>query len=239
MKTTKTDKAERRARRDAKKRSKGRDRLRSQPLGGVMDEELVERIIASIQEVDFTAPFVDLAPRILPTLKRVWNPYPAEQQPAVLTLPPGIPTGFGIDFGPAFSHVTQDLLDRWEVDVPTVLATALDNLRSLVRVEPPVVQRFVHDGIDVVGVQGQGWGSALVLVPDVLGPLIEVEPRVLLTPIRNTILSLPQDVDAEAARRLWWALADGAHDVLDVDPLLWTGSDIASVWTPETAALPN
>lgn len=240
--TTKADKAERRdrrARRDERKRAKRRAGLRVRPLGGTMDPALIERILADASGIDLEGSYADLAPRLLPVVKRVWHPYPDDIELVQVTLPPGIPVGFGIDIGVAFTHVTSELLERWGVDVPTLLARSLDNLRALTRVEPPDVQRFRHAGTDIVAVQGQGWGSALVLLPDVLGPLVGAEPRLLIAPVRNTILSLPDDVDPERARELWWALADGAHDVLDVDPLLWTGTDIASIWQEEPLGLPN
>lgn len=243
MKTTKADKADRRhrrAHRDQAKRSKrGRSGLQLLPLGGRMDPELMERILAGAEAIDFEAPFAELAPRILPVLKRVWHPYPPGLEPLDVTLPPGIPTGFCIDMGPAFTHITTDLMERWDVDVPTLLITALDNLRALTVVEPPVVQRFAHEGVDLVAVQGQGWGSALLLVPDILGPIVGDRPRVLMAPTRNTILSLPDDVDPEVAKGIWWAMTDGAHDVLDVDPVLWTGSDVASIWEDAPTGLPN
>jgi hypothetical protein len=242
MKTTKADKAERRdrrARRDARKRTKRERDLRLTPLGGSMDPALMEQILADASGIDLEGPYAELAPRLLPVVKRVWHPYPPEVELISLTLPPGIPVGFGIDIGVAFTHVTRQVLEHWDVDVPTVLARSLDNLRDLIRAEPPVVQRFRHADLDIVAVQGQGWGSALVLLPDVLAPLLGPEPRLLLAPVRNTILSLPEDIDLERAKELWWALADGAHDVLDVDPLLWTGTDIASIWEEEPLGLPN
>lgn len=240
--TTKAAKAERRERRDRRqdrKRARRDQGLRLRPLGGSMDPALMERILADASGIDLGAPYADLASRLLPVVKRVWHPYPADIELVQVTLPPGIPVGFGIDIGVAFTHVTRDLLERWDVDVPTLLARACDNLRELTRVEPPDVQRFRHAGLDIVAIQGQGWGSALVLLPDVLAPLVGREPRLLMAPIRNTILSVPDDIDPGLARDLWEALADGAHDVLDVDPLLWTGSDIASIWEDEPTGLPN
>jgi hypothetical protein len=242
MKTTKAAKAERRDRRAgdrARKHRKRRDDLRLVPIGGSMDPALIDAILDGARSIDFDAPFVDLAPRILPVVKRVWHPYPPEMELVQVTLPPGIPIGFCIDMGPAFTHITRQLVDTWDVDVPTLLTTSLDNLRALTRVEPPVIQRFTHEGVDVVAIQGQGWGSALLLVPDILGPIVGDLPRLLMTPVRNAVISLPDDVDAETAKLLWWAMTDGAHDVLDVDPVLWTGSDIVSIWEEQPSGLPN
>jgi len=83
------------------------------------------------------------------------------------------------------------------------------------------------DGIEVTAIQGQGWGSSLILVPELLRPILGTTPRVLLVPVRNTLLVLPDDVDDSLAVDLWQVIAHGAHDELDVDPLRWTGSTVA------------
>ncbi len=171
-------------------------------------------------------------------LKRVNHPYPAEMAPLHIRVPPGVWTGFGIDLGPAFSHVSQMLLDGWGIDHATLLGTALENLTALVRREAPVIDTIPIDGIEVTAIQGQGWGSSLILVPDVLRPILGPTPRILLAPVRNTLVALPDDVDDDLAVDLWHAIADGAHDELDVEPLRWTGSTVASLGDA-TTGLPN
>jgi hypothetical protein len=159
--------------------------------------------------------------------------------PLHINVPPGIWTGFGIDMGPAFSHVTQTLLDGWGIDHATLLATALDNLAGLVRSEPPVVESLHIGAVEITVIQGQGWGSSLVLAPDLLRPLLDTTPRVLLAPVRNTLLALPDDVEAELAFDLWESITEGAHDELQVDPLRWTGSTVTLLADLSTAGLPN
>ena len=61
----------------------------------------------------------------------------------------------------------------------------------------------------------------------------------LLAPVRNTLLALPDDVDDEIAFELWAAITEGAHDELEVDPLRWTGSTVALLADPTTVGLPN
>jgi hypothetical protein len=61
---------------------------------------------------------------------------------------------------------------------------------------------------------------------------------VLLAPVRNTLLALPDDVEDELAIDLWQAIAHGAHDELDVDPLRWTGSTVARLGD-DSLGLPN
>jgi hypothetical protein len=59
-----------------------------------------------------------------------------------------------------------------------------------------------------------------------------------MTPVRNTLIALPDDVDDDLAFDLWSAVANGAHDELDVDPLRWNGATVALIGAPERG-LPN
>ena len=237
LKARKTAKDERRNRRKQKSRRRP-DGLRLHPLGGTFEPGLAESILAAFDGFDPTAPWADVAPRIVPVLKRVHHPFPPEMAPIHIRVPPGIWTGFGIDLGPAFSHVSQALLHGWGIDHATLLGTALANLTDLVRQEGPIVDAVPVDGVEVMAIQGQGWGSSLILVPELLGPILGTTPRILLAPVRNTLLALPEDVDDGLAVDLWQAIAHGAHDELDVEPLRWTGSTVASVGDA-TRGLPN
>ncbi len=236
LKAHKVAKEERRGRRKAKARPP--HGLRLHPLGAPFEPGLAERILAAFEGFDPTAPWAEVAPRIVPVLKRVRHPYPAEMAPVHIRVPPGIWTGFGIDLGPAFSHVSQTLLDGWGVDHATLLGTGLTNLTDLVRREEPIVDTVPVDGVEVTAIQGQGWGSSLILVPELLRPILGQTPRVLLAPVRNTLLALPDDVEDGLAIDLWQAIAHGAHDELDVDPLRWTGSTVALL-TDGALGLPN
>jgi hypothetical protein len=228
MKTTKVAKAERRAQRTAKPRRR-RDEPTLTPLGGLMDPDVFDRVLAAARGLDFDAPWPVIAPRILPVLKRVHHPYPADATPLHIQVPPGLWTGFGIDFGPAFSHVTPRMLESWSIDTATLLATSLDNLRRLIVDEPPHVQRFAFEGHQLVGIQGQGWGSSLLLLPEALRPILGDEPQLLLAPVRNTIIALPEVADPDLAVGVWEAIARGAHDELEVDPMRWTGTAVVAL----------
>jgi hypothetical protein len=203
-----------------------------------LEPALAEQILAAFRGFDPTGPWSSVAPRIVPVLKRRHHPYPPEAAPIHLRVPPGVWTGFGIDLGPAFSHVSQKLLDGWHIDHATLLGTALENLGALVRKEPPLVDRVQLDGVEVTAIQGQGWGSSLILVPELLRPILGPEPRILLAPVRNTLLALPDDADDELAFDLWEALTVGAHDELEVDPLRWTGAAVTLIGDP-ALGLPN
>jgi hypothetical protein len=237
LKARKTAKDERRSRRKQKSRRLP-DGLRLHPLGRTFEPGLADRILAAFEGFDPTAPWADIAPRIVPVLKRLHHPYPPEMAPIHIRVPPGIWTGFGIDLGPAFSHVSQTLLDEWGIDHATLLGTALANLTELVRRERPIVDAVPVDGVEVMAIQGQGWGSSLILVPELLRPILGTTPRILLAPVRNTLLALPDDVEEGFAIDLWQAIAEGAHDELDVGPLRWTGSTVASIGDA-SQGLPN
>ena len=234
MKTTKSarhvgvSKAERRAHRKEKDRNRHGGPLSVRPLGGTMDEELLDRILVAAQQLDLGAPWPDVASLVLPVLRRVRHPYPPEAAPMHIFVPPGVWTGFGIDLGPAFTHVTATQVERWGVDHATLLGAALKNLHALATVEPPRVDRIHPDGVETIAVQGQGWGSALIFLPEVLRPILGELPRLLLAPVRNTLLALPEDADPELAFRLWDAVAEGCHDELDMTALRWTGTNVVS-----------
>jgi hypothetical protein len=245
MKTTKRDREtaqardERRARRHAKgQRRIVRDGLTVLPLGGVMEPELLERLFRAVHRFDPDGAWASVQQLVLPMLKRVHHPYPADAAPAYLHVPPGVWAGFAIDIGPAFTHVTADQIGRWGIDQATLLAAALDNLRRCANDEPPQVERLEPDGVETIAIQAQGWGSALILAPDRLAAILGATPRVLLAPVRNTLLALPDDVEATFATRLWDALAEGCHDELDVEPMRWTGSAVVTL-ASAAEGLPN
>lgn len=225
MKATKAAKGERRAHRKAKDRR--RDPWTVRPIGGTMDPALLRSIRAASRDLDPTAPWPTHAAKLVPMIKRIWQPFPPEFTPLTIDVPPGIPVGFGLDIGPAMHVLDTTYGERWGVDEATLLATSLANLKRLVETEPPIVQRF-HDELagDVVSIGGQGWGSALLLLPDVLQSILGEPPRVLLAPVRNHLIALTMDVTLETCSTMWAALADGAHDELDVPLYFWEGGQV-------------
>lgn len=225
MKTTKSAKGERRAHRKA--RARRREDVTVRPIGGTMDPELLRSIRAATRDLDPTAPWPTHADRLVPMIKRVWQPFPPDFEPLAIDVPPGIPVGFGLDIGPAMHVLDRSYGERWGVDRATLLATSLANLQRLVRSEPPVIQRFDDElAGDCVSIAGQGWGSALLLLPDVLQRILGDESRVLLAPVRNHLVALTMDVTIETCSTVWAALADGAHDELDVPLYFWEDGQV-------------
>jgi hypothetical protein len=64
------------------------------------------------------------------------------------------------------------------------------------------------------------------------------DPRLLLAPVRNTLIALPEDVDPDLAFRLWDAIAEGCHDELDLNLLRWTGTTVMAEGD-DAVGLPN
>lgn len=221
-------KAERRAHRAARPRTGHDDGLVVSSLGGPVDPRILRKTLKAFKEVDLGGPWSAFAPRVMPLLKRVRHPFPAEAAPVHLRVPPGVLAGFGIDVGPAWAHVSRDLMVRWGVDDATMLGTALENLRQRVVSEPPRVERATFADAAAIVIQAQGWGSALILAPDRLASILGEGPRILLTPVRNALIALPEDVELDLAVAIWDTFVEGGDDELDVDPMRWTGSSVVS-----------
>lgn len=227
----------------SRRKHHGRDRHLHQDwgalaLGGPVDPVILRRTVDAFSSFDPGGPWSDVASRVLPLLKRLHHPFPPEAAPIHLRVPPGLWAGFGVDVGPAWAHVSRDLLERWGTDEATLLGAALDNLRRRIVDEPPVVETTRLHGVPITAIQAQGWGSAIVLAPDRLEAILGPTPRILLAPVRNTLLALPHDVELEPILELWAILADGAADELDVGPLEWTGSAVVGADSAE-AGRPN
>jgi hypothetical protein len=118
-------------------------------------------------------------------------------EPFRVTLPPGIPTGFGIDIGPAFLVVGSSLLETWPIEPAELVATSLDNLRTRMHgIRPRDLVRQTLDAVPARVLQsGVGCASALVLVPDELVRIFGAEPQCLIAPMRDLLVSLPADAD--------------------------------------------
>jgi hypothetical protein len=226
--STRPDKEARRERRK-EKHGRGRPaRWKAMPIGGTVDPKVLRRTLAAMGAFDPDAPWTDISSQVLPLIKRLNHAYPAEAAPIHLHVPPGIWTGFGIDFGPAFSHISARMIERWAIEPVELLATSIDNLRRRADESPPIIEQLTIDGVRAVMAHAHGWGSALVLAPDLIGRFLDNEPRFLLAPIRNTLVALPTDVDIGFVAALWGAIADGNPDELDLEPLRWTGSTVVA-----------
>jgi hypothetical protein len=172
-------------------------------------------VLAAMEQFDPEMPWKKARARVLPMLPRV-RPLPGPAlELARAMLPPGILVGFGIDIGPAITFVGASLLDRWRVDVPTMVAAALSNLRRLAgECDRNAVIRDRIGDVPVTLLQTRlGIAASLILVPDCLDRLLGPGPQFLLAPMRDILIALPPDVDREFAAWLAdeWEALDPNH----------------------------
>ena len=153
---------------------------------------------------------------------------PMSGEPFRVTLPPGIPTGFGVDIGPAFLAVGQALLGGWPIGPADLVARALANLRGRTH----AVRGRDLVGLDIDGVParvlqtGLGCASALVLAPDELRRILGEQPQCLLAPMRDVLVSLPRDVDRAFAAWLNEELAGMDPNGLALDAFVLDGDGL-------------
>ena len=193
-----------RERRRAKRRHKAGKDYGSVDLGNGIETASPDSVLRAMgtlpPDLDWTA----MAPNLIPILPRR-RPMPFEAgEPFRVTLPPGIPTGFGIDIGPAFLIVGQSIMASWPVGPADLVATGLDNLRRRVRsLRSRDLHRDVFDGMPVRILQsGVGCASALVLVPDELERIFGSAEQCLIAPMRDLLISMPVDADRDLVRWL-------------------------------------
>jgi hypothetical protein len=188
-----------RERRRAKRRRRAGKDYRSVDLGNGIETAAPEAVLAAMGGLPPDLDWSTLAPDLIPILpRRRPMPFPTGQ-PFRVTLPPGIPTGFGIDIGPAFLVVGESMLASWPIGPADLVAIGLDNLRRRMR---PIRARDLHrdtfQGVPVRILQsGVGCASALVLVPDELQRIFGAERQCLIAPMRDLVISLPADADRE------------------------------------------
>jgi hypothetical protein len=199
--------------RRAKRRRKAGKDYRTTDLGNGVVQATPEAVLRAMGGLPPGLEWPALAPDVIPILPRRRPQPPGSGEPFRVTLPPGIPTGFGIDIGPAFLVVGAALLASWPVGPAELVATALANLRDRMR---PVRSRdlVTHalDGIPARILQsGLGCASALVLAPDELDRVFGPEPQLLIAPMRDLLISLPVDTDRELAA--WFN-----EEIADMDP---------------------
>jgi hypothetical protein len=183
--------------RRAKRRRKAGKSYRTVDLGNGMVQATPEAVMRAMGELPPDLEWPVMAPNVVPILPRRRPLPPQAGDPFRVTLPPGIPTGFGIDIGPAFLVVGETLLGSWPIGPADLVATALDNLRGRMRaVRPRDLARQAIDGVPARVLQsGVGCASALVLVPDELERIFGHASQCLVAPMRDVLISFPADTD--------------------------------------------
>ena len=183
--------------RRAKRRRKAGKQYRTWDLGNGIEQATPEAVFRAMGGLPPDLDWEVLAPNVIPILPRRRPLPPQAGEPFRVTLPPGIPTGFGIDIGPAFLVVGASVLASWPVGPADLVAVGLDNLRRRLRsIRPRDLHRDTFQGVPVRILQsGVGCASALVLVPDELTRIFGVEPQCLIAPMRDLLISMPLDTD--------------------------------------------
>lgn len=186
-----------RERRREKRRQKAGKRYPAWDIGNGIEQATPEAVLRAMGGLPPDLDWEVMAPNLIPVLPRRRPMPPLAGEPFRVTLPPGIPTGFGIDIGPAFLIVGEQLLSGWPVGPADLVATGLDNLRARMRpVRARDLVREVIDGAPVRILQsGVGCASALLLLPDELERIFGPAPHCLIAPMRDVLISLPPDVD--------------------------------------------
>lgn len=187
---------DREKRRTKRRRKAGKD-YATLDLGNGMEQATPESVLRAMGSLPPDLDWEVMAPNVIPILPRRRPMPPQAGAPFRVTLPPGIPTGFGIDVGPAFLVVGESLLGTWPIGPADLVATALENLRTRlagVRQRDLVCQDL--DGVPVRILQsGVGCASALLLLPDELTRILGGDDQCLIAPMRDLLISMPADVD--------------------------------------------
>jgi hypothetical protein len=199
--------------RRAKRQRKAHKDYRTVDLGNGMVQATPEAVLRAMGGLPPDLEWASMAPNVIPILPRRRPLPPAAGEPFRVTLPPGIPTGFGIDIGPAFLVVGEGLLGTWPIGPADLVATALENLRDRMRpIRPRDLVRQSLDGVPVRVLQsGVGCASALLLVPDELQRIFGADPQAFIAPMRDILISVPPDTDAA-----WLAWLN--DEFADMDP---------------------
>ena len=172
-------------------------------------------VLAALERLDPDLPWKKVRGQVVPVLPRV-RPFPGPDLDLVRTLlPPGILVSFAIDVGPALTFIGSKLLDSWRIPRTELVETALANLRRLADHCGPaqVLQDRIVDTPVSVFQSGLGIASAMLLVPERLAALFGPGPNLLLAPMRDILIALPDGVDREFASWLAeeWEVLDPNH----------------------------
>ena len=173
---------------------------------------------------------------VVPLLARGRQPRPLVRLVTVV-LEPGLSVGFGVDLGPMFLHVTEELLAGWRTDVGELTRRAVGNLRrraDRLAAGAALSARVGVTRLAVLQAPG-GWASSLLLAPDLLPRWFGTGDHVLIAPSRNILAALAPGTDERLARWLRDEMATRLPDALEVPVLRWSGGRLARVEAPPAA----
>jgi hypothetical protein len=187
---------EKERRREKRRRKAGKDH-ETWDVGNGLVQATPEAVMRAMGGLPPDLDWEVMAPNVIPILPRRRPMPPMAGEPFRVTLPPGIPTGFGIDIGPAFLVVGSSLLETWPIGPAELVASGLDNLRvRMAGIRPRDIVRQSVDSIPLRVLQsGLGCASALLLAPDELARIFGPDPQCLIAPMRDLLVSMPPETD--------------------------------------------
>lgn len=146
-------------------------------------------------------------------------------------LDPGLEVGFGVDLGPMFLHVTDDVLAGWGVGAGELTRRAIANLRRLADGLPAGAAVDTRVGVTrllVLQAPG-GWASSLLLAPDLFPRWFGDGDHACIAPTRNILATLPPGTDERLARWLRDEIGARLPDALDVPVMRWSQGRLSAV----------
>ena len=185
-------------------RKRQKDRLRAKEhdrfeVGPHVLQATPHAVFRAIARVPADLDWATLRGNVLPIFPRRRPMPPQALDPIRVSMPPGVLIGFGVDIGPAYVHIHEDLLESWPVTIDGLTQRALANLRDRTRrARPRDVQAIDLDHVTVRTLQTRaGWASTLLLLPDELIRIFGEEPQCFIAPMRDVLMSFPAGIDRD------------------------------------------
>jgi hypothetical protein len=203
------------------------------PVGPGMSIASPAEVADALRTVPSPEDWAAMAPGLLPAFERR-RPFAFDVgRPLTALVPPGVSVAIVYDFGPGLLRVTRELAELWSVSEREVVERAMANLRSRVTaaLSTPGAIRIDATDLDGLPVRGvishEGWASALLLLPDVLGRVFGREPCIFVAPMRDLLLAMPAAVDIGLATR--WTEGFEALDpnCLCLEAFAWDGETLS------------
>jgi hypothetical protein len=154
---------------------------------------------AAIEGLSPDLPWRELRGRLTPVFVRRRPLPPGAPRPLTVRHGPGLEFGLGVDIGPAFMYVGQELLESWSVSLDEAVECAMENLRTTARAERCAELEYLECAdVPLWAYQSHnGLASGLLLLEDELALRYGSEARLLMAPMRNLLLAAPFEADRE------------------------------------------
>jgi hypothetical protein len=196
----------------------------------------VEDVMDAIEALDMEAPWSAVRDDVRLVLPRR-RPIPEHTGSLpTLDITPGIPASLGLDIGPAMLFISTDRLVDWDVSAHQAFEQALTNIRDRVaaRSHFALIQEDIADTPTLAFQSREGWASGLLAIPELLCRVLGRDDGIILAAMRDLVLRLPLDADADLSEWILDEFADADMNALDIPPLALVDGQLR--WTRRTAA---